>query len=177
MKTSTALYIRAAQPSDVDALTELANLPGVRYGTMRLPYTPRALFERRLAAGSGSHLLVGEIEEGKDKTKVVTYGALMPRSGRMAHVGDVMLFVHDECTGQGFGSAIFEALLDLADNWLGLRRLELDVNVDNAAAIHLYERHGFEIEGTKRGDILRAGELVDTHVMGRLHAAPKRASI
>ncbi|MFN3315139.1 MAG: GNAT family N-acetyltransferase, partial [Hyphomonas sp.] len=126
--------------------------------------------------GSGSHLLVGEIKDANGALRVITHGALMPRSGRMAHVGEVLLFVHDNYTGQGFGRAILGALIDLADNWLGLRRLELDVNVDNAAAIRLYQRHGFDVEGTKRGDILREGELVDTHVMGRLRDAPKRAS-
>lgn len=176
MSKPPSIHIRAAEIADVEALTAIANLPGVRHGTMRLPHTPRALFERRLAASSGSHLLVGEIEEADNARRVVAHGALMPRNGRMAHVGEVFLFVHDNYTGQGLGRATLGALIDLADNWLGLRRLELDVNVDNAAAINLYQRHGFEVEGTKRGDILRAGELVDTHVMGRLRDAPKRTS-
>ena len=176
MTKSPTLHIRAAEPSDAEALTAIANLPGVRHGTMRLPHTPRALFERRLTAGSGNHLLVGDIEGDEGARQVVAHGALMPRNGRMAHVGEVFLFVHDNYARLGFGNAILGALIDMADNWLGLRRLELDVNVDNAAAIHLYERCGFEIEGTKRGDILRAGKLVDTHVMGRLRPAPKRAS-
>ena len=65
------------------------------------------------------------------------------------------------------------ALVDLADNWIGLRRIELTVNADNYGAIHLYERFGFEIEGTKRGDILRDGALVDCLMMARLKDAPK----
>lgn len=171
---STVIHIRAAEAGDVDALTAMANLPGVRQGTMRLPHTPRALFERRLAAGSGSYLLVGEINDAPNTRRVIAHGALMPGNGRMAHVGEVLLFVHDDYTGQGAGRAILGALTDLADNWLGLRRLELDVNTDNAAAINLYQQYGFEVEGTKRGDILRDGELVDTHVMGRLREAAKR---
>jgi len=168
------LHIRAAELADVDALTAMANQPGVRHGTLRLPHTPRALFERRLAAGSGRHLLVGEIRDADDALRVVAHGALVLRTGRMAHVGEVTLFVHDDHTARGFGNAILGALIDLADNWLGLRRLELDVNTDNVAAIGLYRRHGFEVEGTKRGDVMRAGELVDTHVMGRLRDAPAR---
>ena len=38
------------------------------------------------------------------------------------------------------------------------------MNVDNAAALGLYERHGFDVEGPKRGDIPRADRLVDTHL-------------
>jgi putative acetyltransferase len=40
-------------------------------------------------------------------------------------------------------------LLDLADNWLKLVRVELDVFSDNQKAISLYQSCGFEIEGKK----------------------------
>ena len=173
MNTSPTLRIRAAEAADAAALTALANLPGVRDGTLRLPYTPRALFERRLSSGSGNHLLVGTIAGDGETREVIAHGALMPSGGRMAHMGEILMFVHDDHVGRGYGTAILAALVDLADNWLGLRRLELTVNVDNAAAIRLYERHGFEVEGTKRGDVLRAGVLIDSHMMGRLRdAAP-----
>jgi len=35
-------------------------------------------------------------------------------------------------------------LIDIADNWLDLKRLELTVYVDNAPAIRLYEKFGFQ---------------------------------
>ena len=41
-------------------------------------------------------------------------------------------------------------MLDLADNWLNLTRIEPSVYTDNAAAVVLYEKFGFEIEGTHR---------------------------
>jgi L-phenylalanine/L-methionine N-acetyltransferase len=59
-------------------------------------------------------------------------------------------------------------MIDLADNWLGLHRIELTVYVDNAPAIHLYEKFGFVIEGTARAFALRGGEYVDAHTMARL---------
>ena len=60
------------------------------------------------------------------------------------------------------------ALVDASDNWLNLRRLELTVNVDNEAAIRLYKRFDFEVEGTHRADTFRAGKYVDTFFMARL---------
>ena len=63
---------------------------------------------------------------------------------------------------------MMKACLDLADNWLDLRRLDLRVYVDNAPAIALYKKFGFEIEGTHRRFALRNGEYVDAHVMARL---------
>jgi putative acetyltransferase len=61
-----------------------------------------------------------------------------------------------------------EAALDLADNWLNLTRIELRVYVDNAAAITLYEKFGFEVEGTHRRLAFRDGEYVDAYSMARL---------
>ena len=60
------------------------------------------------------------------------------------------------------------ALIDAADNWLNLRRLELTVYVDNEAAIALYKKFGFIIEGRLRQDAFRAGEFVDSYAMARL---------
>lgn len=167
------LHIRAAEPGDAEALTVMANLPGVRHGTLRLPFDPQSRIERRLAADSGDHFLVGVIEAEGGVQEIVAHAGLMPCKRRRAHVGEVLLIVHDDHVGQGYGTAMFRALLDLADSWLGLRRLELDVNVDNHTAIRLYQRHGFEVEGTRRHDVLRAGVLIDSHIMGRLKAAPE----
>jgi putative acetyltransferase len=58
--------------------------------------------------------------------------------------------------------------MDLADNWLNLRRLELEVYTDNEPAIRLYERFGFEREGTLRQHAFRAGRYVDSYLMARL---------
>ncbi len=59
-------------------------------------------------------------------------------------------------------------MVDLADNWLGLTRLDLRVYVDNVPAITLYRKFGFEIEGTHQRFAFRDGEYVDAHVMARL---------
>ena len=76
--------------------------------------------------------------------------------------------VHDAFTGRGVGTAMMAAALDLADNWLNLRRVELKVYADNARAIALYERFGFEREGRLRDYAWRAGAYVDSLAMARL---------
>jgi L-phenylalanine/L-methionine N-acetyltransferase len=69
--------------------------------------------------------------------------------------------VHDDYQNRGIGTALMAAAIDLADNWLNLKRLELQVFTDNAPAIHLYEKFGFIIEGTHKADTFREGKYVE----------------
>jgi L-phenylalanine/L-methionine N-acetyltransferase len=78
--------------------------------------------------------------------------------------------VRDDWQGRGVGTALMEAALDLADNWLNLTRIELNVYTDNEIGIALYERFGFEIEGTHRRYAFRNGEYVDAYSMARVRA-------
>ena len=61
-------------------------------------------------------------------------------------------------------TAVF-ALLTLASE-------ELTVFVDNAPAIALYRKFGFEVEGTHRAYAMRGGHFVDVLAMARLHPSP-----
>jgi putative acetyltransferase len=79
-----------------------------------------------------------------------------------------------EAQGQGVGSALMAALCDYADRWLGTLRIELTVYTDNEAALKLYRKFGFEIEGTMRGYAMRDGRYVDAYAMARFHPDPPR---
>ena len=61
-----------------------------------------------------------------------------------------------------------KTVLDLADNWLMLVRVELTVFADNERAIHLYEKLGFEKEGLKRMTTVRDGKYADEYMMARI---------
>jgi len=76
--------------------------------------------------------------------------------------------VRDDWQGMGVGTHLLRTALDLADNWLNLTRVELTVYTDNAAGIALYEKFGFETEGTHRRYAFRDGGFVDAYSMARL---------
>lgn len=165
------LVIRAPLRADVPGLTAMLNRPGVRAGTLRLPFTPERWIESRLMESApNAHPVVGAL--GGEPVATAT---LLQGVGRRRHSGELFLAVHDDHWGRGLGGRMLGALLGLADDWLGLQRLELQVAVDNERAIRLYRRAGFEVEGTLRGDTIREGRLEDSHVMGRLRPAPTRA--
>ena len=71
--------------------------------------------------------------------------------------------------GRGVGSKLIAAALELCDKWLHVTRVELTVYADNEAAIGLYKRFGFSVEGLSPCYAMRDGELVDTLHMGRIH--------
>ncbi len=156
--------IRAAEPGDIAGLTALMNLPGYRHGTLRLPFESVDAAGKRIFNGNPDVTsLVAELDG-----RIVGNLGLWRQAGRRAHVGRIGMGVHDDWTGRGIGRQLLAAALEVADDWLGLLRLELSVNVDNAPAIRLYESCGFETEGRERRSILRAGALVDAFTMARL---------
>ncbi|MGB1271309.1 MAG: acetyltransferase [Endozoicomonas sp.] len=59
-------------------------------------------------------------------------------------------------------------MVNLADNWLNLIRIELDVYTDNEPAVILYQRFGFEIEDSSKFDCFPDGEYVNSYRMARI---------
>ena len=100
--------------------------------------------------------------------EVVGNGGLHRQRGRRAHVALLGMGVRDALHRRGVGTALLVALVDLADNWLNLKRLELTVFVDNQPAIALYERLGFVREGVLVAYAFRAGQFVDALTMARV---------
>jgi len=101
--------------------------------------------------------------------EIVGNAGLLRHRGRRSHAADVMMGIDDGHVGKGIGTALMTELIEIADNWLDLKRLELTVYVDNAAAIHLYEKFGFVSEGIHVKDAFRDGEFVDSLAMARLN--------
>ena len=93
---------------------------------------------------------------------------------RRRHAAGIGMAVARHAQGQGVGSALMAAIVDWADRWAQLLRLELTVFTDNAPAIALYRKFGFEIEGTHRAYAMRDGAYADVLAMARLHPHPPR---
>ena len=163
------IMIRGQEPEDSDAIGRLLIQPGVLPGTLQVPYTPLA--SRREPAGTFTpelHRLVAEV----DGRVVGSIGLEVNRRPRRRHAAAIGMAVDQAMQGQGIGTALLAAVLDLADGWLNLHRIELEVMCDNGRAIRLYERHGFVIEGRLRDFSFTAGAYADAFTMARLRPAP-----
>jgi L-phenylalanine/L-methionine N-acetyltransferase len=160
------VIVRRTGPGDYEDLRRIFSDPRVVAGTLQLPLPSAELWRRRLSEPEeGTFSLVACVDD-----EVVGEISLhtSPTRWRMRHVGSIGMGVRDDWQGKGVGTALMQAVLDLADNWLNLTRIELRVYTDNAPAIALYEKFGFEIEGTHRRMAFRNGEYVDGHSMARV---------
>lgn len=129
----TTIHVRAQEPRDIEALAEILESPPVLVETSQIPYRSIDWWRERLAPRAGVHRLVTEIE-GHVVGSVALHTELSPRR---RHGGTLAIMVREGFQGQGVGTALMVALVDLADNWLGVRRVELQVYADNARAVRL----------------------------------------
>jgi len=158
------LTIRAREPSDWQEIAALLQLPRVRWGTLRLPFVSAEQTRKWMEKPAEGHVGIVAVLEAR----LVGAAHVSQHNGRRSHAGSLGLSVHDDFHRRGIGAALLATLIDVADNWLNLRRLELTVYVDNEPAVRLYEKFGFVIEGTRRKDAFRDGEFVDSYAMARL---------
>jgi putative acetyltransferase len=164
---AAGVRIRAAEPEDVEAIAATMAEPSVIHGTLQVPYTSAELRRERFSfTDIHNCFIVAEPLDGGD----VVGNANIARNTRprRIHSAGVGMGIRQEWQGRGVGTALLAALLDVADNWWQVTRVHLEVYTDNEAAIALYRKFGFEIEGTLRRDTFRDGEYVDSHVMARL---------
>ena len=75
--------------------------------------------------------------------------------------------------GRGYGTETTRLVRDFAFGPLGLHRLALEVNSFNAAAIAVYEKVGFVLEGVRREAVLRDGTWHDVHDMALIADDPR----
>lgn len=154
-------------PDDLDGMYHTFRLPEVGRTTLQMPSQEIGHTRDRLKdAPPGLYRYVAEVD-GRVVGMATLYQKQNPRERHVANLG---MMVHPDYWGRGIGSQLVDALIQLADNWLQLSRVELEVNTDNPAAIRLYEKHGFVIEGTHKLHAYGDGRMADSHFMARLRS-------
>lgn len=106
---------------------------------------------------------------------VIGWCDLRPKSApTMRHSAVLGMGLVAPYSGMGIGTRLLAATLEAAAR-AGLQRAELVVRADNAPAIALYRRFGFEFEGTLRDYLRVDGVAHDALQMARL--APLHGSV
>ena len=169
MPESAPISIRRAEPSDYEAMQRIFTGPKAVWGTLQLPFPSIEVWRKRLAEPPEGFFLLAACAGDEVVGQLGLH--TVPNRPRRRHAGQIGMAVRDDWQGKGVGTRLMQAGIDLADNWLNLRRLELEVFVDNEPAIRLYKKFGFTIEGTLVEFAFRDGRYVDTYTMARLREA------
>jgi L-phenylalanine/L-methionine N-acetyltransferase len=159
------ILIRALEPDDLAAASEIWNQPRVVWGTLQTPFTSMEARRKRFMDIAPGHSRLAAVIDGR----VVGVAFLHPiEQPRRRHAATLGMGVHDAFAGRGAGRALMAAIVEIADRWHHFTRLELTVWSDNDRAVRLYERFGFEREGVHRRYAWRDGAWADALAMARL---------
>ena len=164
------VVIRSSEPEDAAAISALLGRVGTFEGTLQVPDVPvasRVDFLQR-ADPQGCRLVA---IAGSELVGMANLHIQQP-SLRRNHVRGLGIAVSREWQGRGVGRKLMVRLLDWADNWGAVLRVELWVHVDNEPAIALYRTLGFVEEGRHKAYALKGGQYIDSISMARLHPNP-----
>jgi RimJ/RimL family protein N-acetyltransferase len=118
----------------------------------------------KYAAADNSISLIAEVEG-------CLVGELSCRGGQhqaMRHTAILGMSVAEGWRGQGVGSALMARAIEWARETGIISRIELMVYARNLAAIQLYQKFGFQVEGRRQRAIYQHGEYLDDLMMALL---------
>ncbi len=160
------IEIRHFEQEDIEAIKEIYNQPHAIEGTLQLPYQSFDHWKNRLESiGSNFICLVAEM----DGEVVGQLGIHTFDRPRRKHVAMLAIAVSQNVQGKGVADKLMSTAVDLCDNWLNVRRIELQVFVDNSRAISLYKKHGFAEEGVLIDFGFKNGKYVSAFTMARIN--------
>ena len=161
--------IRAIRMEDAYLLSELRTMKGV-FENIPTSYAERTNFNQNFInnlSAESDHVFVVESFENNQMKIIGMAGLHVNKNPRQKHSANIGIMVHTAYQGKGIGKKLMDKLIDLADNWVDIKRIELDVIADNTPAIKLYEKYGFKKEGVKKHSVFKNGNYTDVIMMAR----------
>lgn len=182
-----SIRVRPIQPSDAESYVELlawldeeSRYPVVNLIERSMTAAEwRAAIDKLLAEGERMIFVAEVLEDGADGVPAaagtpplagsesrILAGFLSTISGYFGAVHELRIVIgmREQYTGQGVGTRLFTAL----ETWArtsDVQRLHLTVETDNARALALYHKMGFEVIGHIRHAVQIEGQWVDDYVM------------
>ncbi len=164
LKDGREVLLRLLRPDDRDSLLNM--MDGLSYDALRWSNPPydEAKINRWMSSVDSRLSIVAVFEERMVGISAI-YQFTRPRE---KGIGSMMIYLHQDFHGVGLGTAMTEEILMLAKR-RGLHRIGLEVVEDNGAAVALYKKRRFEVEGVLRDAYFgEDGEYHNMLVMGIL---------
>lgn len=149
--SETEISIRNASVNDIAALAHLK--VSVISNASYLLETPSEInpdltaISRQIEflSKSGGHYLVAIRDS--ELVGCLTFGRHSFQ--KIRHRGGLQIMVSPDHQGRGIATALLTRFLELSNAQPDLERIDASVMSSNHAAIHLYEKFGFRLEGTR----------------------------
>ena len=113
---------------------------------------------------STSLYLVAEAQAGGELVAWLELHRLFPQ--KLKHVATLTLAVKRPWRGQGIAKTLLESAYTWATQ-MGVGKITLNVRANNAAAISLYKRQGFDLEGREKAHIRLETGFEDNLIMAK----------
>ena len=169
MSDTPTLTVRGLQHDDWEELFALWNSGDIVLNSFEVPYITEDTFRERFNRPyPNPHMLIAETSLPSGRTRLVGVAWMHVMPNRLRHVGQLNVVVHGDYQGGAVERTLLKTILDLADRWLDLHRIEVVTYTSSTAAIQLYQQYGFEIEVTMKQYAFRDGVYADAYLMARL---------
>ncbi len=164
------INLRPVKEKDIDLFLEWFNDPEItQYITVVLPVTRKE--EEKWFEESGdfqkSKKVIFSIETLKNK-KLIGNCALNFIDFRNQHAEAGIIIGNKDCWSKGYGTEVFQLLLDYGFNQLNLNRIGSAALSFNKRSIGLHKKLGFKKEGVKRKEWFINGKFHDLVIFGLL---------
>lgn len=162
------LEIRRAQAADAQMLLDFLRVVGsesdnLSFGAEGVSFTAEqeAAFLESLLH-SDKNLMLVAVEDGEILGNASLSAFSKPR---LSHRGEISVAVKKSAWGRGLGSRLMAEAISFARQIARLEILTLEVRSDNARAIALYQKFGFEKTGAFPGFMKIGGRMIDFDLM------------
>lgn len=164
-----SIDLRLTTPEDLETIGKLWNEDSILLGNRSTIFPTYESENQQLfkewstnQTRSGFGLTIAD-KEGNFVGHLTIFNLTLP-----ALVGTIAIFIDPNYQGKGYGLEALQMGLKIAFEELNAHKVELNVYSYNERAIHVYQKAGFIIEGTKRASTYHKGQYFDTIIMGML---------
>jgi diamine N-acetyltransferase len=158
MSDPSILHLRPLEREDLRFVHELDNNESVMHYWFEEPYEAffelSELYDKHIHDRSERRFIAEHEAEPVGLVELVDINHIHRRA-------EFQIIIAPKFQGQGFAKPATHLAVGYAFKILNLHKVYLVVDVDNAAAIHVYEQLGFEREGLLTNEYFSAGEYRD----------------
>lgn len=160
------IVLRAFEESDLPLYLETArDMRNQLYMNDDIPFPPTfkqaQTFLEKFDASKGEYIFA--IEELATRSFIGS--VIVFQTNWLNRSTSIGISLHSDWQSQGFGTEIMHTLLQFVFNQMNIRKVKLQVLDFNHRAIRLYEKLGFEVEGTLKQEVFRNNSYHDVMVM------------